>query len=58
MAVVSIAVTTVFSTTKIRIVDTLFQATYLGALGAGVGLVFCLIARPDKIAARNAQTLN
>jgi hypothetical protein len=58
MAIVPIAVNGVFSTTKIGIVGTLFQATYLGVLGAGIGLVFWLIARPDKIAAPNAQTSN
>jgi hypothetical protein len=58
MAIVSIAVTCIFSTTKIDMVDTLFQATYFGVLGAGIGLVFWLIARPDKIADPGAQTSN
>lgn len=58
MAVVSIAVTGVFSTTKTNIAETLLQVTYLGALGAGIGLVFWLIARPDKRAGLGAQISN
>jgi hypothetical protein len=58
MAVVSIAVTGVFSATKTSIAETLLQVTYFGALGAGIGLVFWLIARPDKSAALGAQISN
>ena len=58
MAIVPIAVNGVFATTKIDMVDTLLKATYLGVLGAGIGLVFWLIARPDKIANPGAQTSN
>jgi hypothetical protein len=52
------AVNGIFSTTKISIVETLLQVTCLGALGAGTGLVFWLIARPDKSAALGAQISN
>lgn len=48
MAVGFIAVTVVFSTTKTSIAETLLQVAYFGALGAGIGLMFWLIARPDK----------
>jgi hypothetical protein len=58
MAVVSIAVTSIFSTTKIGIEETLFQVTYFGALGAGIGLMFWLTARPDKSAAPGAEISN
>ena len=51
MAVGFIAVTVVFSTTKTSIAETLLLVTYFGALGVGIGLVFWLIARPDKSAA-------
>jgi hypothetical protein len=57
MAVGFVAVTVVFSTTKTIIAETLLQVTYFGVLGAGIGLVFWLIARPDKSAAQ-AQTSN
>jgi hypothetical protein len=57
MAVGFIAVTVVFSTTKTSIAETLLQVTYFGVLGAGIGLVFWLIARPDKSAAQ-AQISN
>jgi hypothetical protein len=50
MAAVSVAINVVFSKTEIWFADTLFQAAYVGALGAGIGLVFWLVARPDKIA--------
>lgn len=58
MAVGFIAVTVVFSTTKTSIAETLLQVTYFGVLGAGIGLVFWLIARPDKSAALGAQISN
>jgi hypothetical protein len=58
MAVVFIAVTVVFSTTKTSIAETLLEVTYFGALGAGIGLVFWLIARPDKSAALGSQISN
>ena len=58
MAVVSIAVTGIFSTIKISIAETLLQVTYFGALGAGIGLMFWLIARPDKGAILGAQISN
>jgi hypothetical protein len=58
MAAAFLAVTVVFSTTKIRIAETLLQIAYFGALGAGIGLVFWLIARPDKSAAHGAQVSN
>jgi hypothetical protein len=58
MAVVFVAVIGVFSTTKTSITETLLQATYFGAIGAGMGLVFWLIARPDKSAAIGAQISN
>jgi hypothetical protein len=58
MAVPSIVVIGVFSTTKMGIAETLFLATYLGALGAGIGLVFWLVARPDKRAPLGAQISN
>jgi hypothetical protein len=48
MAVGFIAVTVVFAATKTSIVETLLQLTYFGVLGAGIGLVFWLVARPDK----------
>ena len=48
MAITSIAVIVVFSTGKNSIAETLLTAAYLGGLGAGIGLVFWLIARPDK----------
>ncbi|QQN64341.1 hypothetical protein JIR23_00500 [Bradyrhizobium diazoefficiens] len=51
MAVSSIAVTVVFSTGKNGITEALLTAAYLGGLGAGIGLIFWLIARPDKRAA-------
>jgi hypothetical protein len=57
MAVGFIAVAVVFSTTKTIIAETLLQVTYFGVLGAGIGLVFWLVARPDKSAAR-AQSSN
>jgi hypothetical protein len=58
MAAVSIAVTVVFSTTKIDIAETLLQVTYFGALGAGIGLMFWLIARPDKSTVLGSQISN
>jgi hypothetical protein len=58
MAVASVAVTGIFSTTKTSITETLLQGTYIGALGAGIGLMFWLIARPDKSAAIGAQISN
>jgi hypothetical protein len=58
MAAGFIAVTAVFSTTKTNIAETLLQVTYFGALGAGIGLVFWLIARPDKSAALGSQISN
>jgi hypothetical protein len=58
MAVGFIAVAVVFSTTKISIAETLLQVIYFGALGAGIGLVFWLIARPDQSAALGAQISN
>jgi hypothetical protein len=58
MAVVFVAVIGVFSTTKTRITETLLEATYFGALGAGIGLMFWLIARPDKIEPRGVQISN
>ena len=48
MAVGFIAVTVVFSTTKTSIAEILLRIAYFGLLGAGIGLVFWLIARPDK----------
>jgi hypothetical protein len=57
MAVVFIAVTVVFSTTQTIIAETLLQVSYFGVLGAGIGLVFWLVARPDKGAAQ-AQSSN
>jgi hypothetical protein len=50
MSVAFIAISGVFSTTKTSIAETLIQATYFGALGTGIGLMFWLIARPDKLA--------
>jgi hypothetical protein len=38
----------VFTKTKIQIADGLFQTVYFGVSGAAIGLVFWLIARPDK----------
>ena len=58
MAVGFIAVTVAFSTTKTSIAETLLQVTYFGALGAGIGLVFWLIARPDKSATLGPQISN
>lgn len=58
MAVGFIAVEVVFSTTKTSIAETLLRVIYFGALGAGIGLVFWLIARPDKSAALGAQISN
>jgi hypothetical protein len=58
MPVAFIAVIVVFSTTKINIAEILVQIAYFGALGAGIGLVFWLIARPDKSAAPGAQISN
>jgi hypothetical protein len=58
MAVVFVADIGAFSTTKISITETFLEATYFGALGAGMGLVFWLIARPDKSAATGAQISN
>jgi hypothetical protein len=58
MAVASVAVTGVFSTTRTSVTETLVQVTHLGALGAGIGLMFWLIARPDKSAAMGAQISN
>jgi hypothetical protein len=58
MAVASVAVTGVFSTTKTSIIETLLQVTYFGALGGGIGLMFWLVARPDKSAATRAQSSN
>jgi hypothetical protein len=58
MAVVSVAVTGVFSTTKSSITETLLQVFYFGTLGAGIGLMFWLIARPDKGTAISAQISN
>lgn len=58
MPVAFIAVIVVFSTTKINIAEILLQVAYFGALGAGIGLVFWLIARPDKSAALGAQLSN
>ena len=58
MAVVSVAVIGVFSTTKTSIIEILLQVTYFGALGAGTGLIFWLIARPDKSAAMGVQISN
>ena len=58
MAVASVAVTVVFSTTNTSIAETLLQVTYFGALGGGIGLMFWLIARPDKSAAIRAQISN
>lgn len=48
MVAAFMAVTVVFSTTKTGIAETLLQITYFGVLGAGIGLVFWLVARPDK----------
>ncbi len=48
MAGVFIAVIVVFSKTKIDIAETFLMVPYFGALGAAIGLVFWLIARPDK----------
>jgi hypothetical protein len=53
-----IAVIVVFSTTEINVAEILVQMAYFGALGAGIGLVFWLIARPDKRAAPGAQISN
>src|ERR1700735_3711718 len=50
MAAGFIVVTVVFSATKTNIAEILLQFIYFGALGAGIGLVFWLIARPDKSA--------
>jgi hypothetical protein len=58
MAVGFIAVTIVFSTTKTSIPEAPLQIAYFGALGAGIGLVFWLIARPDKSAAPGSKNLN
>jgi hypothetical protein len=58
MAAGFLAVTVVFSTTKINIAEALLQVTYFGALGAGIGLVFWLIARPDKSAVPSSQISN
>jgi hypothetical protein len=58
MPVAFIAVIVVFTTTKINIAEILLQVAYFGALGAGIGLVFWLIARPDKSAALGAQLSN
>jgi hypothetical protein len=51
-------VTMFFSTTKANIAETLFQVVYFGALGAGIGLVFWLIARPDKHAGQAVEISN
>jgi hypothetical protein len=51
MAIGFTAVTVVFATTKTSIAETLVQVTYFGVLGLGIGLVFWLVARPDKSAA-------
>ena len=58
MAVAFIAVTVIFSTTKTSIAETLLQVAYFGALGAGLGLVFWLIARPDRSVMLGAQISN
>jgi hypothetical protein len=58
MAVASVAIIGVFSKTKTSIPEILLQFVYFGALGAGIGLVFWLIARPDKSAAIGAQISN
>jgi hypothetical protein len=58
MAVAFIAVTVIFSTTKTSIAETLLQVAYFGALGAGLGLVFSLIARPDRSVVLGAQISN
>jgi hypothetical protein len=58
MPVAFITVIVVFPTTKISIAETLLQVIYFGALGAGIGLMFWLIARPDKSAALAAQISN
>jgi hypothetical protein len=55
---VAVAATGFVSTTKTGIAETLLQITYFGALGAGIGLVFWLIARPDKSGAIGAQISN
>jgi hypothetical protein len=55
MALGFVAVTMFFSATKANIAETLLQVVYFGALGAGIGLVFWLIARPDKLAGQAVE---
>jgi hypothetical protein len=55
MSVVYLAVIGIFSTTTIDVAETLFQVSYFGALGAGIGLMYWLIARPDKAPARTPE---
>ena len=47
-----------FSKTKIDIADTLLRLPYFGAVGAGIGLVFWLVARPDRRLSKTAENSN
>ena len=49
------AVIIFFSKTEINIAKTLLLLSYLGALGAGIGLVFWFVARPDRRSAKTAK---
>ena len=47
---VHVAIIIIFSKTKISIAETFLEIAYFGALGAAIGVLFWLIARPDRVA--------
>jgi hypothetical protein len=58
MIAVYSAVIIIFSKPKVSFAEELLQFPYFGAIGAGIGLVFWLVARPDRRPAKTSENSN
>jgi hypothetical protein len=55
MIAVYSAVIIIFSKTEINVTDVLLRLPYFGVIGAGIGLVFWLVARPGRRLSKTAE---